>query len=634
MTNKPKILLVDDKIENIIALEKLLANQNVEFIRTLSGNEALAMTLHHEFALALIDVQMPEMDGFETVTMMRSNFETQYLPILFISAIYSDNYYRIKGIKVGAVDFITKPIVSEILLGKVQIFLDLYVQRKELEIKNQALSQAIIKREQAETALKEHHQHLEELVEERTIELKKSKEIAEVANRAKSTFLANMSHELRTPLNGILGYTQIFKRDHTLTKEQQKGIDIIHRGGEYLLTLISDILDLSRIEAGRVEIYPSELSLQPFLDNIAELFKIRTQEKGIVFNYKILSNLPSIVYADEKRLRQILINVLSNAVKFTQKGHVIFKVGYHQEKIRFQIEDTGAGIAAESLHKIFKPFEQVGDPKAKAEGTGLGLSITKTLLELMGSVLHVESVLGEGTTCWTALDLPEISHTNTPKHSPMIIGFKGKTIYKILVTDDKWENRLILVKLLKPLGFEISEASQGEECIEEALKNPPDVILMDLIMPVMDGFETMRKIRTIPKLKNVIIIALSASVFESHQDKSAESGGNDFLAKPVRAHFLLERLQEYLKLEWTYEQPALKEPLYNIKDMQGPSPEQAKVLYDLAMRGYIHGIRDYVKELEALNPKMHAFSEKIAQLAHDLQDDEICDIAQHYMDIT
>ncbi|MCK5716882.1 MAG: response regulator, partial [Thiomargarita sp.] len=292
MTNKPKILLVDDKIENIIALEKLLANQNVEFIRTLSGNEALAMTLHHEFALALIDVQMPEMDGFETVTMMRSNFETQYLPILFISAIYSDNYYRIKGIKVGAVDFITKPIVSEILLGKVQIFLDLYVQRKELEIKNQALSQAIIKREQAETALKEHHQHLEELVEERTIELKKSKEIAEVANRAKSTFLANMSHELRTPLNGILGYTQIFKRDHTLTKEQQKGIDIIHRGGEYLLTLISDILDLSRIEAGRVEIYPSELSLQPFLDNIAELFKIRTQEKGIVFNYKILSNLP------------------------------------------------------------------------------------------------------------------------------------------------------------------------------------------------------------------------------------------------------------------------------------------------------------------------------------------------------
>ncbi len=760
MENKPKILIVDDKVENLIALEKLFVNQNVDFVRARSGNEALAMTIHYEFALALIDVQMPEMDGFETVKLMRLNEETQYLPIIFVSAIYSDNYYKIKGIKVGAVDFITKPIVPEILLGKSRVFLDLYVQKKELELKNQALSRAIVKREHAEAELKQHRQHLEELVEQRTLELKKAhdryanlydfapvgylsiaengeiveanltsmtllavnkkkhligkylsdfvadqknfaehqaqafktlspqtgeftmikqngitfyahinsavsenhkgrfwrvvltdiserkqaelelqkaKETAEVANLAKSTFLANMSHELRTPLNGILGYTQIFKRDKNLNAEQQEGIDVIHRSGEYLLTLISDILDMSKIEAGHITLSPSDFSLKQFIENIVELFKKRAQDKGIAFHYQPLSSLPNWIHADEKRLRQILINLLGNAIKFTKQGGVNLKVDYCEEKIRFQVEDTGPGIAPEFMAKIFKPFEQVGDPKERAEGTGLGLAITKTLVEMMDGVLQVESTPGQGCRFWTQLDLSAVTIPQEPTLTtePTIIGFEGQA-RKILVVDDKRENRSVLTNLLKPLGFQITEASNGKECLEQVQENPPDAILMDLIMPVMDGFEATRKIRKMPEIKNVVIVVVSASIYDCHQQQSAEAGCNDFLPKPVHADELLECLQKHLNLKWIYESATVEaiDIQYNTIEWTqvGPSYEQANVLFDLGMRGDIHGIYDYIKELEQSNPKIEPFVKKIYKLAHDLRDEEICEIAQHYME--
>ncbi len=230
---------------------------------------------------------------------------------------------------------------------------------------------------------------------------------AEAANHAKSAFIANVSHELRTPLNGILGFTQLFKQDKTLNLEQQEGVEIIHRCGEYLLTLISDILDLSKIEAGRIELYPASFNLEPFISSMIDLFKMRTEQKGIAFNVQKNTPIPYVVQGDEKRLRQIIINLLSNAIKFTKQGSVTLTVHYEENKLHFKVSDTGMGIAADEVEKIFDPFQQVGDPRYKPEGTGLGLSITKTLVEMMGGEIQVESVLGQGTTFSIMLDLPE-----------------------------------------------------------------------------------------------------------------------------------------------------------------------------------------------------------------------------------
>ncbi len=492
----------------------------------------------------------------------------------------------------------------------------------------------ITEKKQAEQEVEESRQHLEDIVEQRTLELQEAKEAAEVANHAKSTFLANMSHELRTPLSGILGYTQIFKRDKTLSAEQQKGIEIIHRSGEYLLTLINDILDLSKIETGHLTLYPTDFFLTPLLENMAHLFQMRAQQKGIAFHYQALTALPEVIHADEKRLRQILINLLSNAIKFTKEGGVNFKVGCDKDKIRFQVEDTGSGIAPEETDKIFKPFEQVGDPKDQAEGTGLGLSITQTLVDLMGGVLQLNSMPGQGSTFWVTLDLPEVATAPKISAEPLIVGFKGAP-HKILVADDKWENRSVLVKLLKPLGFEILEASHGQECIDQALKTLPDIIFMDLIMPIMDGFEAIRKIRKIPEIKDVIIIVISASVFDCHQERSAKVGCNGFIAKPIHSKTLLAQLQKHLKLEWIYDSSPIDETLHNSENLPkiGPSVEQAKILFDLAMRGDINGICDYAKQLEQLTPEMQVFTHNICQMAREFRDEEICEIAQHYIGI-
>jgi signal transduction histidine kinase/DNA-binding response OmpR family regulator len=530
-------------------------------------------------------------------------------------------------------------------------------------------SQAAVSIENARlyTDLEEALQNLETKVEQRTLELqennirlqqeirvseaavrhrKRAEEAAEAANRAKSEFLANMSHELRTPLNGILGYTQIFKKYKNLTDHQKNGIGIIHQCGEHLLTLINDILDLSKIEAQKMELYPTAFHFPEFLNGIFEICRIRAEQKGLTLIYKKLSPLPNVIQADEKRLRQVLINLLSNAVKFTEKGSITFKVGYQDMKLQFQVEDTGIGIAPEQLEEIFLPFQQVGEDSRKTEGTGLGLAISRQLVRMMGSELKVKSTLGKGSVFWLDLDLPEVAQlvnvANVDERN--IIGFVGSK-RKILVVDDKWENRSVLVNLLEPLGFEVVEATDGLDGLAKAQEFQPDLIFMDLVMPVMDGFEATRQLRLLPELAGVVVIAISASVFDFDQQQSRDVGCDNFIPKPIREAELFEKLRVHLGLEWVYEEPAVTHQSSVIIDIDqrttdngqltnpqwiAPPAEEIAILLDLAMRGDLRCIVKRACQLEELDQKWVPFTTHLRELAKDFKGRQIREFLKQF----
>ncbi|HEY9739365.1 MAG TPA: ATP-binding protein, partial [Coleofasciculaceae cyanobacterium] len=445
------------------------------------------------------------------------------------------------------------------------------------------------------------------------------------------------------------GYTQIFKKYKNLTDQQNNGIDIIHQCGEHLLTLINDILDLSKIEARKMELYPKEFYFPAFMNGIAEICRIRAEQKGISLIYKTLFPLPKIIRADEKRLRQVLINLLSNAVKFTEEGSITLQVGYNEGKLRFQVEDTGIGIAPEQLEEIFLPFQQVGDNSHKSEGTGLGLTISRQLVELMGGEIKVKSTLGKGSLFWLDLNLPEVSQpvnvTNVQERN--IIGFVGAK-RKVLVVDDKSANRSVLVSLLEPLGFEVLEATNGLDGLDKAREFKPDVIFMDLVMTVMDGFEATRRLRMSPDLKDVVVIAISASVFDFNRQQSREVGCDDFLSKPIREAELLEKLRLHLELEWVYEEarsvrqeqedvnPKSKtSPVSQVRGRQNPKlmappAQEVAALLDLARRGDLRGIVKRANQLEELDERWIPFANHLRQLAKDFKGKQIREFLKQF----
>ncbi len=808
--NKAKVLIVDDKEANLVALETILRPLDIEIHRALSGNEALEKTLEHDFAMVLIDVQMPEMDGYETVKLMRKVKKTRYVPVIFVSAIYSDEFNMIKGIETGAVDFITKPINAEILRAKVQVFLDLYQHKHQLEKeiqlrakteealleakdraiqiysvmpsaiftvdekcivnsmnnkaheilgympeeiighpcsvfsvngceeycplleKNRPVTQTgieclvrtksgeirtinkniqllydqdenvigsidsfedITEAKMIQAALQEseerlkraqkvaklgswewdyigekvtwsdelyeilnldryknqahlyylllEHTHPEDrmklelriemapllgkvdplefrlimpdgslrwirnetsftfdkeenpirmhgtfqditTVKEAEAALKFAKEEAEAANRAKSEFLANMSHEIRTPMNAILGFAEILESE--LEKNtHKKFLHNISTGGKTLLNLINDILDLSKIEAGKLEIQPNPVHIKSVFKEIAQMFSYNIEEKGLEFHVEVDKRIPDAIFIDEIRLRQILVNLIGNAVKFTDDGSIKLAVILLENTrgkgsvldLCFRVEDTGIGIAKDQHAKIFESFRQHdGQDNAKYGGTGLGLAITKRLVEMMGGQISLESHVktskssSHGSVFQIVFRNIDVASLRPDSEQDDIVKWNQVRFSpaKVLVVDDVEANRILIRGFFQKSGVDILEAANGREAVEIARTQKPDMIFMDMKMPIMDGYKATELIKTGDETKHIPVVALTASAMREDEERIWNAGSNGYLKKPASKAQLIQEMVRFL----TYE---LDESVHDEKTVRLLKPE-------------------------------------------------------------
>ncbi len=514
---KVRMILVDDRKENLFSLGSLLENLNVEIYKAQSGADALAMMVDYDFALAILDVQMPDMDGFELAELMRGAEKTQNIPIMFVTAASPASGFAFKGYELGAVDFLYKPIDPLILKSKVKVFIELEVQK---------------------------------------IQLRLAKEVAENANQLKSSFLANMSHEIRTPLGALMGFAELLEDEALPAAERAGFIKTIKRNGQALVDLINDILDLSKVEAGHLTIEKEDVCAKAVVDEVVHLLRNTAEQKGLQITLSNQGSIPGKIVSDSKRVRQVLMNTIGNAIKFTEQGEVNVlligeKASDNQSKIIFKIQDSGIGISEEQAQKLFKPFVQADNSVTRRfGGTGLGLALSKKISQLLGGDLILEkSSLGKGSTFVVTINAPHAESQVIAVSKPTFLDSDAANNkmslegVKLLIVEDSPDNQALMEIILKRKGALIEFANNGVEGLKKALAKKYDVVLMDIQMPVQDGYVTVEKLRA--SNYRGPIIALTAHAMAEEREKCIRIGCDDFLSKPIDQQQLIEKIYRY-----------------------------------------------------------------------------------------
>ncbi len=456
--------------------------------------------------------------------------------------------------------------------------------------------------------------------------LQNAKQVAEQANQAKSRYITAISHELRTPLNSILGYAQILDSDEKIPANRRQAVSIIRRSGDHLLSLIEGTLDMARIESGKLSLNVMPLDFNAFMQQIVDMFELQARNKGIVFRYEPQGELPAWVRADQRRLRQILLNILGNAVKFTTHGQVTLRLRYQREMAMVEVEDTGPGIAPEELAQIFEPFSRGSAAHVGATGgTGLGLTIAKMLTDLMGGEMHVESTLGQGSCFRVRLYLPQSTTGAATLRQAQRVGYVGVR-RRILIVDNEKTDREFLASVLEPLGFPLAQAASGLECMEMIPRFRPHLIFMDLAMPGIDGWETIRRIRS-RCLSDAEIAIISANAFEKGADNDTGVSAENFITKPVRVDELLDWIGQRLGLEWVSAEAPLPEPSTTPPaQLRYPPPQHLHTLDEQIQLGYVRGIHTKLDEIAQLDAGYTDFTEVMRRLAQQFQFDAMREI--------
>jgi PAS domain S-box-containing protein len=480
-------------------------------------------------------------------------------------------------------------------------------------------------RKLAEEELRRHRDHLEELVEERTQALARAKAQAEAASRAKSTFLANMSHEIRTPMNAILGFSQLMQRDPTLTPRQKQHLDTINRSGELLLALINDILELSKIEAGRMTLNPTTFDLHALIHDLETMFRGRIDAGNLEFRTDVASDLPRFVTGDENKLRQIFMNLLGNAVKFTRRGRIVWRLRRKADPqkglcLQAEVEDTGPGIAADDFGKLFQVFEQTQVGARMAGGSGLGLAISQQLAQLMGGQVTAASEVGQGSCFRVEVVLQEAQGPETMERPVRrrVVGLQpGQGPYRVLVADDQQESRILLSEMLKTVGFDVLEVRDGREALACFERWNPHLILMDMRMPIVDGYEACRDIKATEEGRKTAIVAVTANAFDNMRQQVFEAGVDAYLSKPFREQELFEVIRTCLPLQYVYEGDTVSpgavpageetfEPDGTAAGIAALPPDLVEALRQATIRADLRRLRGLIQEVEPRCPEVAA----------------------------